>query len=356
MAAHPGTHRADHGAAAPAGRAPCAGPEPGAIRLELGAALGGPPAPRRYRLCGVAVRTDRPLAALAAFEERGAAAAGAKRPAPRPGAGAGRVATRGLIAGRERRVAVTGAAGRLTVDIEDAGRFTLDPGARRIVLARACPGARPAELAECALGVPLALALAGRGCWLLHAASVLTPQGLIAIAGDSGSGKSTLAARLDRAPGLRRLGDDLLGVRRAGGGLQALPAFPQLKLPPDRQPELAAAPLAAVLVLRPGAEALAVRPLARRRRLLPWLRHVVAARALPAGLLEAHLRFCAAAAAIPMFEVDYPHRPEALEHLAGWLAAGKISVTAPGHPCAGRAVAASSTSGHGGPPAAPTPE
>ena len=83
-----------------------------------------------------------------------------------------------------------------------------------------------------ALGAPLALALALRGTYLLHASALRRSDGaVLALSADSGAGKSTLAAAAGRHPelALTRVADDQLPVR-LGRLPAALPHFPQLKL------------------------------------------------------------------------------------------------------------------------------
>ncbi len=74
----------------------------------------------------------------------------------------------------------------------------------------------------------MASVLRHRGALVLHATTVATAQGAVAIAGDSGAGKSTTAAALLQVGG-RLVADDVTAlVPLAGGGLSVLPGIPEL--------------------------------------------------------------------------------------------------------------------------------
>lgn len=74
-----------------------------------------------------------------------------------------------------------------------------------------------------------------RGLVALHAGAVLAPGGAVGFLGETGQGKSTLAASFGRA-GLPLLADDCLTLRVGTGGIEALGAYPGLRLWPDAIP------------------------------------------------------------------------------------------------------------------------
>jgi hypothetical protein len=219
--------------------------------------------------------------------------------------------------------------GRRRIDYEDGESYRIAGG----VVARRRPGAAADRVLERALGAPLALALAERGIYLLHAAALATPAGAVALAADSGVGKSTLAAAAaaDTAQrGWTRIADDLLPVR-LGARPEALPHFPQLKLAPAEQYPAAAAerlPLAAVVELdrlAPAAEPPASQRLGPAAAALALARATAAARLFDGELLAAHLAACAAAAeCLAVARLSYPgglgRLGAALDRLAAELA------------------------------------
>jgi hypothetical protein len=89
--------------------------------------------------------------------------------------------------------------------------------------------APPGTLRHLLLDQVLPRALGLMGLHALHAASVLTPAGAVALLGPSGSGKSSLAAALAR-PGAQVLGDDCLPLRVDGEWVKVRPGYPGLRL------------------------------------------------------------------------------------------------------------------------------
>lgn len=184
------------------------------------------------------------------------------------------------------------------------------------------PGADEAAVDEALLGPALALALARRGVFVLHASAVVTEQGVAGFLGESGAGKSTLARLLAEA-GTARAADDLLAI---GPDAVALPHFPQLKLDPASMASLAGLaprhPLLALCILEPAPPGSAV-----RGEILPpggaaagILRHTIAGTLFPPDLLTDHLGFAAAVTSrVPVHRLTVPRRldvgPEVLRYL-----------------------------------------
>lgn len=182
---------------------------------------------------------------------------------------------------------------------------------------RLAPGLAAARRAELLLGPGLILALALREVFCLHASAVVRGGRVAAFIGDSGRGKSTLAHQLGRRPQFRLAADDVLPIR-VGRALEALPSFPQLKLPAGRQPgNLLPQRLAldAIFLLAGGASRSTVeaRRLAPRQALEFLIRHTVAARLFAPDLLALHLHaFSALARRLPVYDLRYPWRPDAV--------------------------------------------
>ncbi len=180
------------------------------------------------------------------------------------------------------------------------------------------------------LGPGLLLALALRGTFALHASAAAFDGRAAVFLGESGAGKSTLAAALGlrSAQGWQRLADDVLPIARgADGALDALPEFPQLKLPADEQyvavgsrPERV--PIASIYVLDTNsgsgaAEPVSITALAPRNALLELIHHTVVGCLFAPDLAARHLDFCAAAAtAVPMKRLRYPRRLDAFDAVA----------------------------------------
>jgi hypothetical protein len=214
--------------------------------------------------------------------------------------------------------------------VAGVGVFVVAADGGAILLTEVEADVAPRLQAETALGPPLVLALALQGTWCLHGSAVLSGQHVIAFAGESGNGKSTLAAFVGSGArdGRRRIVDDILPAEPRLEGLEALPHFPQLKLPPDQQPSIGLPkrlPLAALYVLdEPGADdsAVDIQPLTPREAMLTLIRHTVAARLFGKDLLERHMAFCAGAAVrVPVRRVTYPRQFRALPVVRDALAA-----------------------------------
>ncbi len=75
--------------------------------------------------------------------------------------------------------------------------------------------------------IPLVINLKGNEA--LHASAILTPQGVVAFAGQAGAGKSTLAGDFLKA-GYTFMSDDCLTLLQEGPEIFAIPAYPGLRL------------------------------------------------------------------------------------------------------------------------------
>ena len=177
------------------------------------------------------------------------------------------------------------------------------------------PGADEAAVEEALLGPALALALARRGVFVLHASAVAVGGGVIGFLGESGAGKSTLARLLVEAgpPGdVALAADDLLAV---GPEPAALPHFPQLKLDPASMAAIAdlapSYPLLALCVLEPAPPTTEVggEVLPPGSAAAELLRHTIAGSLFAEDLLTEHLGFAAGIAGrVPVRRLSVPRR------------------------------------------------
>lgn len=190
----------------------------------------------------------------------------------------------------------------------------------------------PGVLEETLLGPVLALALAAQKVFLLHASAVRTPEGnLVALVGPSGVGKSTLARLLggiDSSGIWELVADDALAVRGTPSGLEALPQFPQLKLPWGDQPGSrleGSLPLAAVFHLRTVSSeetglVPSTRAMAAAEAVRVLLSHTIGSRLFSRSLLDRHLNVMATAATrVPVYSLAYRQRLS-----VGTLVGGRI--------------------------------
>lgn len=233
----------------------------------------------------------------------------------------------GSVSGRLERVrAWIDPAGYRTVEFARGERFRVSPGGELVEWlgagrARSEPAADSRRL-ELAVGAPLALALALRGTVLLHAAALERAGGVLALLGASGAGKSTLAEAGRRlGGGWRRAADDILPVCW-GEGAEALPAFPQLKLPAAEGWDAAAPsrlPLAGVVELErfeatPASAGVSLERMAPAAGAAALVRATVAARLFDEALLRWHFdRVTAAATRRPVWRLRYPSGRDGLE-------------------------------------------
>ena len=259
------------------------------------------PTPLRpvYTVAGRAIVCDHPIPALAAlrsdrlpdFAIRWCPVA-LPQQAARVFDGMGRVGT------RECQVLCLATQSRDVLQVSGAGAFAIPHGQDRIEVDPE-PGAGEAAVEEALLGPALALALARRGIFALHASAVvLEGRGVIGFLGKSGAGKSTLAGLL-AAEGAALAADDLLAVAAEPAGAMALPHLPQLKLGPPAmaaiaglEPRYPLLGLYEIAPAEPGAEvACEILPAVSAAALV--LRHTIAGRLFASDLLAAHLDFAA---------------------------------------------------------------
>ncbi len=218
----------------------------------------------------------------------------------------------GLLFGRLERIrSARGDRGSYRVEHEDGEAFlvTADGGGIRRVAA-----GTSALIVERALGGPLALALACRGTYLLHASALQGGDGgAIALCAESGGGKSTLAAAAARFPDLAftRVADDQLPVR-LGRAPTALPHFPQPKLPAgDQYPRASPSslPLRALVELEitAGLAAPELVRFAPTAAIQSLIAATVASKLFDRELLARHFDDCAAAVhELPVYRLRYP--------------------------------------------------
>ena len=129
--------------------------------------------------------------------------------------------------------------GDAVMAVGDLGAIRVRDGARVGVSLR--PGADPDLLRLFLIGSAIGMALHQRGLLVLHAATVVGPDGARAIVGPQGAGKSTLAAALGRR-GFAVFGDDVIAVRQQGEVATVAPASGVFKVTPRTLAALALSP------------------------------------------------------------------------------------------------------------------
>ena len=282
-------------------------------------AAAGPPLPV-YSVAGHAVVSDRPLAALEALRsDRQPDFAVRRCPVALPAHATVIFAGTARVGARECRVRSLAAPDGDFLEVSGAGAFAVRPEGIEVDPE---PGAGEAAVEEALLGPALALALARRGVFVLHASAVVLRHGVIGFLGESGAGKSTLARLLSEA-GAALAADDLLPI---GPDASALPHFPQLKLDPASMASIAGLaashPLRALCVLEPAPPTAEVRleALPPGSAAAGILRHTIAGSLFADDLLAEHLGFAAAIAGrVPVRRLTVPRRldvgGEVLRHL-----------------------------------------
>ena len=115
------------------------------------------------------------------------------------------------------------------LDCMGMARFRID-FQRRVIAARPLEGCQEHTLAHLLLDQVLPRVVCHQGRPVLHASAVILDDGrAVAFAGPSGRGKSTLASAFYRA-GYQLITDDCLLLEVQANGVQAVPAYPSLRL------------------------------------------------------------------------------------------------------------------------------
>lgn len=115
------------------------------------------------------------------------------------------------------------------LDFAHLTRFLVDD---KQILVHPCKSASPDLVASRLFGPVMAYWLESQSNTVLHASAVATAIGAIAFLSHNGGGKSTLAAAMMRR-GSRLLADDMLAVTTRSTAVQALPAYPEMRMWPD---------------------------------------------------------------------------------------------------------------------------
>lgn len=228
--------------------------------------------------------------------------------------------TQGWLVGAERTVSLDppDGAGRQRMAMAGVGEFTLNGRRGAIRCERLDSGLGLPELEEAVLGPPLTLALAERGVWCLHGAALEYHGRAVLISGRSGSGKSTLARYCQSAAAVQRLADDILPCCLADETVNALPRFPQLKLPASAQWGMdspSRLPLGMLLFLDPlpagqSVELIRLSPIDAIKRLSE---QTVAITLYAPEMRERHLDFAIKLCQrLPVFLLRNPHEAAAL--------------------------------------------
>jgi hypothetical protein len=123
------------------------------------------------------------------------------------------------------------ASGWFRIEYVDGTVFVINDDATRI-WATWPNSATVEDTATYLLGPVLGFVLRLRGVSCLHASAVVMDGRVAAIAGPSGSGKSTVAAAFS-CLGLPVVSDDVLAVVEEGRHINAVPAYPRLRLWPE---------------------------------------------------------------------------------------------------------------------------
>lgn len=282
-----------------------------------------------YEVAGLRLVSDLPISQLTPFASDATVAGSRDLPASDgPGDGVRVYAGPGWVGGRLRHVESRRASQGYLLKIEGAGDFEVSGDGTRVGRRQPVENGAPGEeVAAAVLGPCLVLALALRGIWCLHASAASSAGSAVALAGESGCGKSTVAAALANGEeDWRRIADDLLPVKIENGAAKALPHYPQpgaVALSQALAEEPQEVSLAVVYLLEPGAAAVEVRQLTRRRAALALVRQTMAARLFDAELQARHLDFCAETArCLPVRSLCFPRRLAALASMTATIVAG----------------------------------
>lgn len=281
-------------------------PAPGLVPPvpELSLFAGGLGPTRAYDVAGCVVHTDvdapwlRPLLLPASVPGTSPGSGPAEAEAPRT-FGEPVYDGPGLVGGVVRRVIQRRSEKGCLLEVEGvrSAAVDFDSGvARRLGGADAPPTSLEIEIL---FGPALVLLLATRGVFCLHASAARVRRQAVVFLGPSGAGKSTLARAAPRSGGWERIGDDILPVALTAEGADALPRFPQLKLPEGAQwgrRRPGRVPIRSAYEVRTGPPApggaILVTPTSSREALLRLVRFTVASRLFDRTLTERHLAFC----------------------------------------------------------------
>jgi hypothetical protein len=190
---------------------------------------------RGYSAFGQALRSSFSLAAMSQVETEGlpSLALGLETPAELQEAWSGPRSPkpwRGRLGDGHELTIEWGQAGDLLFGYSGGARYRLDPTRAEL----GCAPEEPAsvEWQRVLLSRVLPNVSLARGREALHACSVQTPGGVVAIAAPSGTGKSTLAVEL-MGRGARLFADDVLVLGRQGGEVEGHPGSPHVTLGPE---------------------------------------------------------------------------------------------------------------------------
>ncbi len=290
-----------------------------AIRFEK---PGSPKHPKAYRVAGQEVVAERSLAWLEPFAQPGRA----KDLPPRSQAEVDAAEQGALIfdgeaflARRLRQLTCHHFRWGFLFDVEGLGSFRFVEAESSLEVQSSVPGAEPELLEEVLLGPLLALALARRGIFLLHAAACELEGKVFLLLGESGAGKSTLAARLGG-----KLADDQAAIDAET--LELLPDFPQPKMESEDQELLSRVgrkSITGILLIEKAnpQSAPELHPLSPLAGAAGILSHTTASRCFDPPLLRSHLDFASdLVAEVSVQRLVYPHHPEAPGKIRALLA------------------------------------
>jgi hypothetical protein len=192
--------------------------------------------------------------------------------------------SQGVLVDATRAVHIRATGALHRYDFAGLGTLHVDLGSGQAMAGSNVP---VAALAEMLLGPGLLLLLAVSGVFALHASAISHGGRTMLLCGVSGSGKSTFA-RLASNLGAELLADDVAPCT-IGHGTWLRPRFPQLKWAQPLAVADRCEPVAGIVFVERGAHPLALMPLSPVESRLRLIRHTVAARLFPSGLLAAHL-------------------------------------------------------------------